>query len=78
MQLVPKCGPLAPLDMSAWVFKGGFCTYALHTEISYTVHLEFFVRILFSWIALKDIFAMLKIHDYGMIYLYQSDFAMQK
>ena len=36
-----------------------------------TVNSEIFARILFSRIALKVIFAMLKIRDYGMIYLYQ-------
>ena len=30
-----------------------------------------FVRILFSWIAFKDIIAMLKIRNKGMIYVYQ-------
>ena len=36
-----------------------------------TVNPEIFARILFSPIALKDIFATLKIRYYGMIYLYQ-------
>ena len=35
------------------------------------VNPEIFARILFSRIALKDIFATLKIRDKGMIYLYQ-------
>ena len=33
--------------------------------------MEMFVRTLFSWIELKDLFATSKIHNYGMIYLYQ-------
>ena len=37
------------------------------------VNPEFFARILFSQIALKDIFVTLKIHDYGMIYIYRHD-----
>ena len=36
-----------------------------------TVNSEIFARILFSRIALKGIFATLKIRDLGMIYLYQ-------
>ena len=36
-----------------------------------TVNSEIFARILFSPVALKHIFAMLKICDKGMIYLYQ-------
>ena len=36
-----------------------------------TVNPEIFARILFSRYALKDIFATLKIRDYGMLYLYQ-------
>ena len=36
-----------------------------------TVNLEIFARILFSRIALKHIFATLKIRDKGVIYLYQ-------
>ena len=36
-----------------------------------TVNLEIFERILFSWIALKDIFATLKIPNWSMVYLYQ-------
>ena len=32
---------------------------------------EIFASILFSRIALKDMFAMSKDHDYGMIYLHQ-------
>ena len=42
-------------------------------------HSEIFTRILFSPIALKDIFATLKIRDLGMIYLHQltmRDFAI--
>ena len=35
----------------------------------YTVNPEIFARILFSRIALKDIFVTLKIRDYGMIYI---------
>ena len=37
-----------------------------------TVNQEIFAKILFSRIALKDIFSALKICDSGMIYLYQS------
>ena len=36
-----------------------------------TVNSEIFVRILFSRIALKHIFEMLKIRDKGVMYLYQ-------
>ena len=36
-----------------------------------TVNPEIFAKILFSWIALKDTLATLKIRDKGMIYLYQ-------
>ena len=36
-----------------------------------TVNPEFFVRILFSRILLKDIFVTFKIRDFGIIYLYQ-------
>ena len=36
-----------------------------------TVNSEIFARILFSQIASKDIFAKLKIRDFGMLYLYQ-------
>ena len=36
-----------------------------------TVNSEIIVRILFSRIALKDIFAMFKIHELDMIYLHQ-------
>ena len=36
-----------------------------------TVNSEIFARILFSRIVLKRIFGMLKIHDKGVIYLYQ-------
>ena len=32
---------------------------------------EIFATISFSWIVLKDIFATLKIHNLGMIYLQQ-------
>ena len=39
--------------------------------IQSTVNPEVFARILFSQIALKDIFATLKIRDLGMVYLYQ-------
>ena len=35
-----------------------------------TVNSEIFARILFSRIALKDIFATLKIRDWGILYLY--------
>ena len=37
--------------------------------IQVTVNLEIFAIILFSWIALKDIFATFKIRDLDMIYL---------
>ena len=37
----------------------------------YTVHLEIFMRILFSQIMLKDMFAMLKTRNWGMVYLNQ-------
>ena len=37
----------------------------------YTVNLEIFVIMLFSQLALKDTFVMLKIYDKGMIYIYQ-------
>ena len=37
-----------------------------------TVNSEIFAKILFSRIALKDIFATFKIRDQVMIYLYQS------
>ena len=37
----------------------------------YTVDSETFAVMLFSRIALKDIFATLKIRDLGLIYLYQ-------
>ena len=43
----------------------------LASATSNTVNPEIFARILFSRIALKDIFAALKISDKGMIYLYQ-------
>ena len=36
-----------------------------------TVNSDIFARILFSQIALKDIFATLEIRDLGMIYVYQ-------
>ena len=36
--------------------------------IQHTINSDFFVRILFSWIALKDMFARLNTHDYGMIF----------
>ena len=36
-----------------------------------TVILEIFARIVFSRIALKDIFATLEIRDLGIIYVYQ-------
>ena len=39
------------------------------TCLLYTVNLEISVRILFSGIALKDIFATFKKHEKGMIYL---------
>ena len=38
---------------------------------AYTVNSEIFARISFSRIASKDIFSMLKIRDFGMIYLHQ-------
>ena len=38
--------------------------------VLFTVNSEIFARILFSLIALKDIFATLKIRDMCMIYLY--------
>ena len=37
----------------------------------YTVNLENLARILFSRITLKDIFAMVKIREFGIIYLLQ-------
>ena len=43
-----------------------------------TVNSEFFVSILFSRIVLKDMFAMLKIHNWNMNYLLQSDIAMSQ
>ena len=42
-----------------------------------TVNLEIFARTLFSRMALKYIFATLKVHDQGMIYL-QSDLAISR
>ena len=39
--------------------------------VTNTVNMEIFARILFLRIALKEIFAMLKIRDFGMIYLHQ-------
>ena len=36
-----------------------------------TVNSEIFAGILFLRIELKDIFATLKVHDFGMIYMYQ-------
>ena len=36
-----------------------------------TVNSEIFARVLISQIALKHIFATLKIHDKGVLYLYQ-------
>ena len=60
------------------VFRNAIRVYNLGPEQSpqvplpgCTVNSEIFARILFSRIALKVIFAMLKIRDYGMIYLYQ-------
>ena len=47
-----------------------FVHLALVTR-DYYVNPEIVVRILFSQIALKYIFAALKIRDLGMIYLYQ-------
>ena len=47
-----------------------FCVVIL-SQSFYTVNLEMFVRILFSRIALKDIFATLKIRDLGMINVYK-------
>ena len=40
-------------------------------HVLYTVKFEIFARILFSWMALKNIFAKLKLRGLGMIYLYQ-------
>ena len=40
-------------------------------ERKHTVNSEIFARILFSRIALKDIFAMVKIRDFDMIYLHR-------
>ena len=40
-------------------------------SIRLTVNSEIFARVLFSRIALKDIFAKLQIRDFGMIKLYQ-------
>ena len=37
----------------------------------FTVNSKFFVTILFSQIALKDIFVTLKSHNWSMIYLHQ-------
>ena len=34
--LRPKSWPQALPNMSAWAFKGGFCTYVIHTKISWT------------------------------------------
>ena len=46
--------------------------YDLVQEVkTVTVNSEIFARIYFSQIALKDIFAMRKNRDWGMIYLYQ-------
>ena len=33
-RLGPEFKPLAPLDISTWAFKGGFCTYMVSTKIS--------------------------------------------
>ena len=44
---------------------------AVHSCVKITVNSEIFARILFSQIALKDIFATIKIRDFGMIYLHQ-------
>ena len=44
---------------------------SLEPAVFLTVNLEIFVRILFSGIALKDIFATLEIRNLGMIYVYQ-------
>ena len=38
---------------------------------TFTVNSEIFARILFSRMALKEVFATLKIRDLGMIYVYQ-------
>ena len=42
-----------------------------YNSFTITVNSEIFVRILFSRIAFKDIFATLEICDLGMIYVYQ-------
>ena len=57
--------------------QGGKATMFSHwdstwmTYVKGTVNLDIFARILFSQIALKDIFVALNIHELGMIYLYQ-------
>ena len=40
-------------------------------EPYHILYLEIFVRVFSSRIAVKDMFAILKIQDLGMIYLYQ-------
>ena len=47
-----------------------FCLKQLINSLV-TVNSEIFLRILFSRVALKDIFATVKIRDLGMIHLYQ-------
>ena len=51
--------------LKKYPFKGLLSTKGYHKSGN-------FPRILFSRIVLKDIFATLKIGDYGMIYLHQS------
>ena len=68
--------------VSVGVFNGGLSTYEIPKshelahlfiliDLITTVNLEIFVRILFSRIALKDIFATLNIRNWSMIFLYQ-------
>ena len=49
--------------------KWSFSYYSF-VKLSIYCKFEIFVRILFSPIALKDIFVTLEIRDLGMIYLY--------
>ena len=54
-----------------WLLTGGSCLEVTDYIPFDTINSEIFARILFSRIMLKDMFAMLKIRDWSIIYLHQ-------
>ena len=63
-----------PFSVKHWIclFVDKIISHMTHSPAEWpTVDSEIFVRILFSRLALKYVFATIKIHDLDMIYLHQ-------